>query len=210
MLGAYWVVVALNLWFVGRENEKGKWRTKPLLMPVLAVYYLLAAPAVNWLILLGVVFGFLGDTFLLKGDEDKFFLLGLVSFLLGHVMYIVAFALSADFSRLAWYWYLPAAGLVVAALLVFRHIKDDLGDMQVPVLVYMGVILLMSFMALARASLHAGLTLWLVVAGSLLFIASDSMLAIRSFRGPFRGADLAVMATYLAAQFLIVQGFLIA
>ena len=42
--------------------------------------------------------------------------------------------------------------------------------------------------------------------GALLFIASDAMIAINRFRGPFPGNEQLIWITYYSAQFLILRG----
>ena len=69
--------------------------TKPFLMPLLILYYLIAANrlgiSVNLLILIAVLLGFVGDVVLMKPKVQILFMVGLGSFLLGHLLYIVAF-----------------------------------------------------------------------------------------------------------------------
>jgi len=50
----------------------------------------------------------------------------------------------------------------------------------------------------------------LIVAGAVLFALSDSLIGVRQFRGAFPLDDVAVMATYIGAQLLIVIGCLMA
>ena len=45
-----------------------------------------------------------------------------------------------------------------------------------------------------------------VVAGALLFILSDSLIALNKFLVPIPGSAFFVMSTYAAAQYLIVVG----
>jgi uncharacterized membrane protein YhhN len=47
-----------------------------------------------------------------------------------------------------------------------------------------------------------------VVAGALLFLASDSLLAIAKFKGTFALRDYAVWGTYYLAQYCIATGVL--
>ncbi|HNM27623.1 MAG TPA: lysoplasmalogenase family protein, partial [Saprospiraceae bacterium] len=45
-----------------------------------------------------------------------------------------------------------------------------------------------------------------LLAGALLFVLSDSLIAINKFGHPFNGARLMIMVTYLLGQFLLVSG----
>jgi uncharacterized membrane protein YhhN len=65
------------------------------------------------------------------------------------------------------------------------------------------VILLMGLMALSRyvETKQSGSSL--AACGALIFIASDSILAVDKFRGRFRLAQLLILSTYFTAQWLI-------
>ncbi|MCB0156555.1 MAG: hypothetical protein KDD83_00360, partial [Caldilineaceae bacterium] len=70
-------------------------------------------------------------------------------------------------------------------------------------LVYMAVILVMGWQALARWLTLGTLAAGLAAVGALLFVISDSVLALDRFRGRFVMARLLVLSTYFAAQWLI-------
>jgi uncharacterized membrane protein YhhN len=46
----------------------------------------------------------------------------------------------------------------------------------------------------------------LVLAGAILFVLSDSMIAINRFTQPFELARIAIMSSYITAQYLIAVG----
>jgi len=80
--------------------------------------------------------------------------------------------------------------------------------MKVPVIVYLNVILIMSFASFTRIWALKGLSFWLPFVGSIFFIASDSLLAFRNFKVKLLKGWASIMITYIFAQFLIVFGFL--
>ncbi|HEC40167.1 MAG TPA: hypothetical protein ENI29_18155, partial [bacterium] len=88
-----------------------------------------------------------------------------------------------------------------------RFVKNT-GDMKIPVLVYMGAILLMHIAALLRIAQFQGLPFILVYVGSLSYIFSDAMLASNKWTGEFTNARSIVMSTYFMAQFYITLGVL--
>jgi uncharacterized membrane protein YhhN len=47
-----------------------------------------------------------------------------------------------------------------------------------------------------------------VFVGALLFMLSDCLIAINKFMMPIGHAELCIMSTYMAGQFLIVRGLL--
>lgn len=151
------------------------------------------------LIIIGLVFCIFGDIFLML--PEKFFIYGLVSFLTGHLWYIAAFALEGE-HPVNPLWLLPllAYGAVMLYLL-WPH----LGTMRGPVLFYMAVILAMGWQAVNRWAEGEMEGRLLAMIGALLFVFSDSVLALDRFRQPFRLARLLVLGTYFPAQWFIAM-----
>lgn len=149
-----------------------------------------------------------GDAFLSR-QGDRAFPSGLASFLAAHVLYILLFASSGGgFETLL----SPRAGLAVAMLVAVLFIVRPLlpsvdADLKVPVSVYVAAI---SAMGLAALTLDN----WAIIAGAILFMISDTILAWEKFLLP-AGAPAsapmrhAVWVTYYAAQLLITLGFLL-
>ncbi len=197
-----------------------KWRirsaSKPFLMPLLILYFYAAATeygyAVNGLIAFGVAFGFVGDVTLLWPKKKACFMVGLIAFLVGHVLYVVAFMLAMNaFSTAAWWVYLSLIAYGLYFFIALRVFRPYLKEMLGPVVVYMVLLLGMSFVALgvvASTTLGDVQQPWYLFVGSLAFIASDSLLASQVFRKAFKYDQALIMITYILAQFFIVQGFL--
>jgi uncharacterized membrane protein YhhN len=189
------------LWF-GKDTPRNI--AKGCLLPLLAGAYIFGANNISVPVLLALALGWGGDLFLLKISDMKFFRLGLVSFLAGHLCYIV--------SLVSFTGALHATALVVsiavAVPLVFSvHslIKPE-KKMTLPVVVYEIIITLMSMSALQLLlSRRDGYGL-LVFAGSLCFLFSDTLLAYSTFRTGSKCASFAVMFSYIAAQAAIVLG----
>jgi uncharacterized membrane protein YhhN len=127
------------------------------------------------------------------------FAAGLASFLVAHVCYIDAFTTEAGFQLAP----LLLAPLLLAVGLVYRKLAPGLGTLRVPVIVYIGVIVVMAWQALARCVVVPGAGPLLAAAGALLFAASDSALALARFRRPFAASHAVVYGTYFSAQWLI-------
>jgi uncharacterized membrane protein YhhN len=79
----------------------------------------------------------------------------------------------------------------------------NLGDMRIPVLAYICVITGMGVM-----SLLAGFQSWTVPLGALLFMLSDSLIAVSKFKHPIRYDNYLIWCTYYAGQVCIAIGFL--
>jgi uncharacterized membrane protein YhhN len=150
-----------------------------------------------------------GDVFLLSPD---YFIPGLVSFLISHVLYIFAYRQHQTDDdvdslkglqrvRLSFPVILAGTGLVVV-------LYPALGDLRIPVMVYAAVITAMVLVALFRYGRTTSKSFWLIFSGAVFFMISDSVLAINKFLVPVENAGLYIMSTYIAAQFLIVEGIL--
>ena len=121
------------------------------------------------------------------------FVAGLATFLCAHVAYTAAFL--RDERRLRLERALPFAVWLLAA---FAWIRPGLGDMTVPVVVYMLAIGAMMWRAAARWGAHPGAASALV--GAALFGLSDTLIAIDRFRAPIPGARYAIILLYWAGQ----------
>lgn len=174
--------------------------TKTLAVAALAVG---AAGGPAWLVVaLGACA--LGD-WLLSRDGDAAFMAGVAAFAVGHLAYIVLFLTHplADTSLLA----LPgrtalAAGLIVLGVVVAVVLFRKAGDLRVPVLGYVPVII---GMGLAALSLPRDGALMLVLPAALAFVLSDLILALETFVLPqghaaLRFTPYLVWPFYWAAQ----------
>ena len=88
----------------------------------------------------------------------------------------------------------------------FYFLKDGLGGLLAPVIVYMMVILTMVITAFLRNESASKMSYNLVFLGAIFFITSDSLLALNKFYKPFETAGILIMLTYAIAQYLIVLG----
>lgn len=171
---------------------------KPLTtLLILAVAVAAGAFATTYgrLVALAIVFSLAGDIFLMLPKDQ--FIKGLLSFLVAHLVLIVAFTLQA--TGLSWWVLLPlAAGTGMYAVLA-----PHLGHMRIPVVVYIIVIGAMAWSALERWHLQGSTSAALAALGSVFFLFSDSTLALNRFRAKFRSADFLVLSTYYASIWLI-------
>jgi uncharacterized membrane protein YhhN len=202
----YWcaaiaVSAALTIAAAARERRAAFYVLKPLTTLLIIGLALTQhadidlGPFYRPLIVAGLVFSLAGDVLLML-PRDRF-VAGLAAFLLAHLLYIGAFTFGV---RTIWWIVLPLAAYGVVLLrILLPHVANRL---KAPVIVYALVLLAMAWAAAARGvtGLPGGA---FAAAGALLFVASDSALAINRFARPFRGADAVVLGTYYAAQTLI-------
>lgn len=152
-------------------------------------------------ILIGLLFCFGGDMALMFQENPKAFRLGLVLFLIGHLVYTGLFLQSASLS--------PAVVAATAALAllgfgIYRLMSPNLGGMRLPVLFYIVVISLMvaAAFAAARSGTFSRVRSRLILAGALLFYISDLILAANRFWRPFRYHRIS-LAFYFSGQFCL-------
>lgn len=155
------------------------------------------------LIVAGLLFSVTGDVFLLlKGN--LWFVLGLFSFLIGHVIYITAFVQRRQFSRMHVLVLIPIILYAVFLLNglhggIFADETKGYEGLWIPVIAY--VIVISSMLWCATISRNK-----LAVTGAILFVISDSLLAWNMFVTPMPWLGRhGVMITYYLAQFLIAS-----
>jgi len=157
-----------------------------------------AETAYGQVLLVGMACCWLGDMFLVSNKRQSLFLAGLASFLLGHLVYIGAFAVRGIS--------LPALAVAVLVMAVFawcvlRWLNPNLDRrMRLPVWLYVIAISAMMAMASATFSAHGGLALLL---GGLLFVVSDIAVARNRFVAPGLINRAWGLPTYFAAQLLL-------
>jgi len=199
----YAFVAGLHSYYAD-DSERFRSTTKPLLMPLLSVFYLFAAGDSPW-IYGALLFAWLGDLALLK-QGTLFFMLGLVSFLAGHLL------MSTHLLNLLFPLVSPTSmGIVFVVMFVlaaglFNYLRPHLGTLQVPVLIYCLVLATKGSLAVLLVWQTPNTMTVLVAIGALVFMASDLTLAVNRFVKPIHKAHLWVMASYTLAQGMMVVG----
>jgi uncharacterized membrane protein YhhN len=192
------------LYFEKIGSQKGKLPSKSILSCLFIFTVLVQAhpiPVYYHLLLAGLICCLAGDVFLAM-PQDRMFLLGLVSFLLGHVFYGISFFYVADVSR--WTWIGGLAAFSVSAL-VFYWLRPHLGDMLIPVAAYIIVITVMAVGACTVLG-DAGLNFigrLLAFAGAVSFYLSDLFVARERFLKPEYANRLIGLPMYYCGQFLL-------
>ncbi|NQY48847.1 MAG: lysoplasmalogenase [Colwellia sp.] len=149
----------------------------------------------------GLLLSSCGD-FLLDYNQQDWFIFGLAAFFIAHLCYLISLkpfnnVYIADKKPLILITYIGFG------VLMFMLFINGLGELFIPVLAYMVVLLLM---ALATVFSHRS-NLWLVL-GGISFVLSDSLIGFDKFNSAIVQNQLWVMATYYFAQFALVKGYL--
>ncbi|UCD83134.1 MAG: lysoplasmalogenase [Desulfobacterales bacterium] len=198
------VLLAGLLYFEKNGNHKGKLPTKSILSCLFiftALVQVHSIPGYYYLLLVGLIFCLGGDVFLAL-PQDRMFLMGLVSFLLGHVFYVICFFYVADVSQ--WTWIGCLAALSVSAV-VFYWLRPHLGDMLIPVIAYIVVITAMvigAWTVVGDAGLNDTGRL-LVFIGAVSFYLSDLFVARDRFLKSEFINRLIGLPMYYCGQFLL-------
>lgn len=156
------------------------------------------------LLVLAFVLSAFGDFALARtnGTEDRpaWFLAGLTSFLLAHVVFVAEFwRAGADVT-----WLTILLPVALGAVQMLR-LWSRLGPMRLPVLAYVAVISVMGALGLGFYAAAP-----LLAAGVALFIISDLLLSERLFTDPQAGKrrllNIGVWSIYVSGQALILAG----
>ncbi len=172
------------------------------LLVVLAAVAGTPSTTVRVLVVIGAIFGVMGDVALLNDGPD-WFLRGLAAFAVGHGFYAVA-ALTVGVSSSGW-WGL----LFVVALFTWRFIPRVVpGARAAGGTLMMGAVLFYAAIIAVMVIGAFGTGVWLAAIGAALFALSDWVLGQRSFVGPETFHRLAVMIPYHLGQTLLILGLL--
>lgn len=226
----FFLVSAAELFAEVTGNEVLQFFTKPALMIVLGWYYVQSVKGamnkLHKLIIVAFFFSWIGDvTLMFVGTQGSlmgiprnpnYFLVGLVGFLITHILYTVAFS---DVTNKQVPALLPKKFWVAIPLLVYMGVLGAMlipaingneltKPILVPVIVYSTAISVMVLFATNRYKRVNDRSFALVFGGAVLFMFSDSIIAISKFMHPFSASGISIMTLYIAGQYLIAKGCL--
>lgn len=209
MTGAFIPLCCLTICWVGllvfghaRVNRTLVWAAKPAASSgfLLACYSAGALDSVygRW-VFAAQVFGWMGDLLLLP-KQRAIFLLGMMSFMLGHLVLVGAFITYTPFNAVM------GAGAVacLTALGAWLHnwvIPHVPSSLKLPVRLYVAIISIM--VAAAAGTLDANPHPWLLGAGTTLFYLSDICVARQRFVQPSFVNQALGLPLYYAAQLML-------
>ncbi|MCB0914784.1 MAG: lysoplasmalogenase [Actinobacteria bacterium] len=187
------------------------WARAPLLMPLIVLVTLLWRPLPGLRVLIPLlaaqVFSWFGDIAL--ASEGDYFVLGVGMFLLAQVSYIATF-LGIPGNHLLRQRPVVIVPYAVYLAVMLTLVVPKAGDLALPLVVYGTTLTAMAVFAAdtwARVPKPAGL---LLLFGSILFVTSDSLIALTKFEVvPDNNPVAAVLiGTYCAAQIMLALGVL--
>lgn len=203
-LVCFLLLSAAHLYACARGRDGLRRRTKPLLMPLLALFLLLFQADLSPLVPAALLCGCAGDVLLLRPEDRKRLFGGMLCFAAGHMLYLAYLLPRAAPPPVS---VAAAVALAYGAGLVwtYRRIKPAApGPMLPGMMLYALLLCFMSACALLFALGGGGP---LPLFGSLLFIVSDSLLSRELLIERTRRGNFAVMLTYIGAQSCLSLGF---
>ncbi len=208
----FWMIAAVEI--LSQFSNAGilHFIFKPLLLPVLIIaVFLCSSPSeYRQLLITGLFFSFAGDVFLLFEDWNSiYFIVGLICFLLTHIFYCWYFLKIKKTGKSL----LKQQPLLIILVLAYTGslvwlLFPKLGDLTIPVIVYAAILTAMLLCSLHAFNFMNTVARKFIIAGTLSFVISDSLLAINKFYAAFSYAGFFIMLTYCIAQYLIVKGFI--
>ena len=183
---------------------------KPLLLISLIIFFWKQSSHLDHklrrMIFFALGFSLLGDILLMFVNQSaNFFIGGLIAFLIAHIFYVLVFLKQRNSSKNP---FLFIGFVLLYGMLLFYFLKDGLGEMLLPVILYMTIILSMATTAFLRQGYVLKSSFILVFIGAVLFMISDSILALNKFYQPLAFTNFSIMFTYAFAQLFIVFGLL--
>jgi len=149
----------------------------------------------------GLVFSACGD-FILDYDRVNWFIFGLGAFFIAHLCYLASlkpYIKQLKQPRL----YIAFIVYIIYGAFMLTILAEGLGELFIPVVAYMSILLLMALATVVSEKSNA----WLVI-GGISFVVSDSLIGFDKFYMPIDNVSFAIMVTYYFAQFALLTGFL--
>ncbi len=173
----------------------------PMILLIILAMKTLGSTKSSKFFILGLIFSAGGD-FILDYDRQNWFIFGLGAFFIAHLFYLASLKPLVKSLKKPQYLLIFTMYVGYGAGMLWL-LFDGLGQLFLPVVAYMSILLLM---ALATVLSKRSNT-WLVM-GGLSFVLSDSLIGFDKFYMPVENVHLAIMVSYYFAQFALFVGFL--
>jgi len=206
-LTIFLLISIFNIYFVKIGNKKGIYITKPLIMPALIIFYILSTSNISWYIVGALIFGWIGEILLII--PKSLFIWGMISFLIGHIFYIIDFIKPMIHYNILLLIYVFAIPYTICNILALRSslpYKNLNSVMKIFGILYIIAISFMGFSSTIRIFYIQGFKLFSTFTGAMLFIISDYLIAFDKLKYKTKSSGVFIMTTYIIGQLLIVLG----
>lgn len=182
--------------------------TKVLLMPLLCAVYLAASPHLRLLVIVALLFGWLGDVFLLFKSSRIMMLCGICAFALGHIFYVGA--MLSDHPTVHILIFVPALLCALWLTFVYKKLLPYAPkSLRKPGFVYALLLSCTGLTALYLLLTTQRFAYLVCFVGGLFFLISDTILTGQQYRRETKHGNFYVMLTYIVAQSLLIFGFVL-
>ena len=209
-LAVFVLSAVVHLYASLKKDKKLRNITKPFLLLALLGFYISAARAPAAVIILALLFSWLGDVLLIpKGT--KWFTAGGIAFLISHIFFIAAYWRDVDFSKLPGLLILILAAFFAATVaILFSRLKPHLPKaLFYPMFLYLLINGAMNCFAIFRCvSLGTAAAITTAIGAALFFISDCSLFFVRFHKESRLKTHFLVMLTYAVGELLIVLGLI--
>ena len=210
--GIFAAVAVLHIICCFAGVRKIRMITKPMLLILLCVVYILLADKIRVPVICAMLLGCAGDTLLLFGENKKLFAAGAAAFGLGHAAYFAALLPMVHISESPWVFALCAAVCLIEPVILFiylrRYIPAPLAPLAGAYCLFIGIMTALAAALFVKSPSAESLA---ALGGMAFFVASDSVLAVNVFKyesePPVQSGI--IMTTYIAAQSLLCAAFVL-
>ena len=202
----FFIVAIADIFAVVIQNKTMEIVFKPLLMITLLILYLVSINKINWWLVLGLLFAFLGNVFLL--DQQNYFVFGVASFLVTHVLYIkiiIGFLEKKSFTRIV----LSTIPYMLYFIAIMYVVYESLKEMLIPVTEYGLVISIYGAVTFLNYQQEKSIANLLLLFSALFFVISDSFIILNIYHDYNKILDFFVIFLYIGAQYLTVKGLIV-
>lgn len=209
---AFILIVSIVDWFAVNRNKKSlEYFFTPAVMVLWIVWLVQNGSLTNWMVcfVIGSIFSLIGDILLML--PFNLFILGLISFLLAHISYIVG--INRSLPPVKPVGVIIFLVIIIIAWRIYRRLAqgmqvNKLHNLKLPVLFYSFVISIMTLSALLTLTQAdwSFISAAFISGGAILFFISDTIIAWEKFISPISYGSLKTMVSYHLAQAGILIG----
>lgn len=203
-LGLLLIASVLNLF------TKHQTISKPLLLPLITVYYVTSVQEINWILVAALATSWLGDVLLML-ESNAWFTAGGISFMLSHFLFIAVYAARVNFLIVNWFVVFLAVIIYFGtAAIIIRVIKPTTPKMMVvPMYIYLLANSSMNVFALMQLMSNPCLGSVVAYIGAVLFFVSDcTLFVVRYYKNGYFKSYFLCMLTYILGELFIAQGII--
>ena len=201
---------SVHLYASFKRDQRMRNITKPMILLSLMGFYVFAAGSFSWIVMLALLFSWIGDILLMRRGV-KWFFAGGISFTVSHVLFIVRYLQDIDFARVPVLLIIGFAVLFMSpVVMLFSKLTKHLPkNLEAPLFLYLLLNGAMNCFAAYRCASIPNLMTVLTALGAVLFFVSDALLfVVRFYKRSLIKSHFGVMLTYSLGEFLIVLGLL--